>query len=250
MPIKEIEHLEIDVDLPTITADQPLDPSKTQILPPLPNKSCLICAIGRPGSGKTSKLFSYIGSKKRMYWRVFHKIHLIVPPASLSSVKMTPIRKHDRTYDHLDYEVLDSILDQTMTLTEDFTRKDKFTLVMIDDFASALKDKELQKSMETMCFNHRHMGISLFYAVQSWRKIPNSLRKQFPYLFLWSVSDLEMSVVWDEIITWMDKKTFYEYCKYCWNADKFGTHACMFIAVNEQKIYSNRANDFFLLTHE
>lgn len=249
MSIRELEKHEVGLTLPKILADRPLGISSQEAKVFSPTSFTMLL-IGRPGSGKSSRGASLIASKDKLYWKKFHRIHLICPPSSRASMKLPPMKKHNRTYDDLNEETLDSIMDDTAELTEDGENKKKFSLIYLDDFAVALKRPEINRKLQKISFNHRHFNLSLMVMVQSYRKAPVDLRKCFGYLILFPVSEMESSVIFEELITWMNKKTWESYCRYAFNVKQFGRHCSMIIDVNGQRIFSNRENSYYLLSHE
>ena len=249
MSIKEVEKHEVGLTLPKILADRPLGitPQEAKVFSPT---SFTMLLVGRPGSGKSSRGASLIASKNRLYWKKFHRIHLIVPPSSRASMKLPPMRKHNRTYDDLTEETLDNIMDDTAELTEDGEDKKKFSLIYLDDFAVALKRPEINRKLQKIVFNHRHFNLSLMVMVQSYRKAPVDLRKCFGYLIIFPVSEMESDVIFEELITWCNKKQWQAYCRYAFDVKRFGRHCSMIVDINRQKIFSNRDNDYYLLSHE
>ena len=249
MSIKEVEKHEVGLTLPKILADRPLGISAQEAKVFSPTSFTMLL-VGRPGSGKSSRGSSLIASKDKLYWKKFHRIHLIIPPSSLASMKLPPMKKHQRTYDDLTEDILDDVMDHTMELTEEGKIKDKFSLIYLDDYAVALKRPEINRKLQKIVFNHRHFNLSLMVMVQSYRKAPPDLRKCFGYLILFPVSEMESDVIFDELITWCNKKQWQGYCRYAFDVKRFGRHCSMIIDINGQKIFSNRENNYYLLSHE
>tara|TARA_Y100000114_G_scaffold150403_1_gene165880 strand:- start:49 stop:798 length:750 start_codon:yes stop_codon:yes gene_type:complete len=249
MSIKEVEKHEVGLTLPKILADRPLgiSPQEAKVFSPT---SFTMLLVGRPGSGKSSRGASLIATRNKLYWKKFHRIHLIVPPSSRASMKLPPMRKHNRTYDDLTEETLDEIMNETAELTDGGEDKKKFSLIYLDDFAVALKRPEINRTLQKIVFNHRHINLSLIVMCQSYRKASPDLRKCFGYLILFPVSEMESDVIFEELITWCNKKQWQAYCRYAFDVKRFGRHCSMIIDINGQKIFSNRDNDYYLLSHE
>ena len=69
----------------------------------------------------------------------------------------------EKIYHTFNIAVLDSIYNQTLGYASEKENK----LLIIDDFASQLKDANLLRTLLMVINNHRHMSISIFVSVQT-----------------------------------------------------------------------------------
>ena len=84
--IEIIKHKKLDLDIPMFTVDGSLNDNlnKYQMLSNL-NGYRFTCLIGKPGSGKTSLLVSWLTSKK-VFKKVFHHVYVVMPTTSRNSM--------------------------------------------------------------------------------------------------------------------------------------------------------------------
>jgi hypothetical protein len=158
------------------------------------NSANLLC--GRPGSGKTSLLFSMFKSPD-IFKKVFHNIYLFQPFASASSVKNNIFDKipDEQKFDDLTPESLGDVMD--ILSNED---KKYNNCIIFDDVTVRLKDKEVEKLLKQLIFNRRHMRCSIFFLVQSYKSVPSQIRKMFSNLFIFKTSKQELEEIREEIL--------------------------------------------------
>jgi hypothetical protein len=113
-----------------------------------------------------------------MYRRAFHHVHLIMPPNSLASLDLKMFQKHDKVHSELDWDTLDKIHEKASGSSDE----EEFTLLVIDDQAAALKDREIQRLMKLLIYNRRHLRLSIIMLVQSYNTIPLPVRKTISHL--------------------------------------------------------------------
>ncbi len=160
---------------PTFTCDSVIHP---QIKPCFPNKSFFMLLVGCAGSGKTSFMVSLLNSP-HAYKKVFRHILLLVPPTSRKSLKNDPFvgLPNDQIFGEFD---IDAVFEKIMSLKENIEPDDpnKHMLVIIDDFASELKNKSARKKLSMLIANRRHMGVSILLLTQYFQSVPKELRQQ------------------------------------------------------------------------
>jgi hypothetical protein len=83
--------------------------------------------------------------ENQAYRKCFDHVFVVMPPLSARSLKKNIFESHDKMYDELDYDTLDSILEHTRALT----KEKENSLVIIDDFGAALKDNEIQRQQKS-----------------------------------------------------------------------------------------------------
>ena len=128
---------------------------------PLENKAFFLAVLGRPGSGKTSFCVSTLTSKKpKVYWKAFNHLWVFMPPASRKSLKCNPFARLRHVFDDLDYANLTEVFEAIKKQGPQADGSYETNLLLIDDFASSLKDKAIQKLLLDIVVNRRQRSLS------------------------------------------------------------------------------------------
>lgn len=194
------------------------------------NQHSTTLLIGRPGSGKTSLIYSLFKSPQCLR-KVFHKIHLFQPSSSGNSMKdnifetLPPEQRHDE----LDIETLEYVYNEIKS-----SPKDQNKAIIFDDCSAYLKNKELQKMFKDLAFNRRHHSVSIFFLSQTYFSVPKELRKIFNNLFIFKTSKTELSAIFEEQIE-LNKDLVIPISKLVYDKP----HQFLFINTDTQKIYKN-----------
>ncbi|CAM9636861.1 unnamed protein product [Heterosigma akashiwo] len=178
---------------------------------PFPNQASFMVFCGKSRSGKTSLMINLITSK-RMYRGKFDNILVISPQHSLASMKNNIFESldDDKIKHEMDYETLDHIHDKI----EDYASEGENNLLIIDDMTAHLKNRDVQKLLSMMINNRRHLRLSIWMLVQTYRSIPLHIRKTINYLIMYSPSNKkETSSIWEELLT-ISKDEFDEIISY------------------------------------
>ena len=190
------------IELPEIRADAELG---KHIPHPLPNRSgfcMLIC--GGPGTGKTSTTVSLLTSKKRRaYYKTFSKVHLVIPPNSLKSIKNPLIEKHKRVYDELSLDSISEIMGEC----KQSSMEDEHSLVVFDDVQAALKNKYIQPILHSLIMNRRHLKTSIIILQQSLNALPLNYRKACSHVLMFPMTNKKSFEQYFSEILNMDKDT-------------------------------------------
>ena len=173
-PIKE----RMDIFIPKITAEN---------IPKRNGSVYILCGSG--GSGKTSLLLNMFKTKQ-LYRKKFHNIFYICPTTSFLSVEKHPFKDHENIYHELTYSVLEDIYNELIELKET-EKKPIYSLIVIDDMASSLKDPEILKILNRMIIKARHINCCFFFTLQSYYYFPKILRKQITYITLFKSKNVE-----------------------------------------------------------
>ena len=148
--------------------------------------------IGKPKSGKTSLLYSFLKSKDLLR-NVYDKIFLFQPSQSRASMK-------DKIFDNIPDDQkfeelnLENLNDVEKNLDEGSN------IIIFDDQTAYLKDNEIQKKLKEFVYNRRHKHLSIIFLVQSWLSVPKDIRKLFTNIFVFKVSKNEMEQIFDEVV--------------------------------------------------
>ena len=147
---------------------------------------------GRPKSGKTSLLYSFLKSKE-IFKGTFDKIFLMQPAQSRASMKDPLFDKipDDQKYNEL---TIDNLNDIEENLSE------HNNVILMDDCTAYLKDSSIKKKLKELVYNRRHKHLSIIFLVQSYLSIEKDIRKLFSNLFIFKCSKNEMETIWEELV--------------------------------------------------
>lgn len=153
--------------------------------------------IGSGGSGKTSLLLNQF-RKGGAYHRKFHNLYLFTPAISFASVKNHPFEKHDKVINELTRDNLEELYDELKSRKEDREEDDdmEYNCVIIDDMASSLKEKDVQRLLNTMLIKARHLNTCFIFTLQSYLYMPKMLRKQTTFATIFKPKNREE---WDSL---------------------------------------------------
>lgn len=146
----------------------------------------LVC--GPPGSGKSSFMLSLFRSRK-LYRCRFHHLHLFVPMSSFLSVKNNPFEEHDKIYHELTPDAIYGITAELEDIKEEHDEDEdedyESSCIVIDDFASELKQKDIEKALTNLLIRTRHLNCMVIITSQNYNMIPMKLRKMVTFASIW-----------------------------------------------------------------
>ena len=181
--------------------------------------------VGKPGSGKTSMLYSFMKSKKLLA-KVYDKIYLFQPEQSRESMK-------DKLFDQLpDDQKFDELTSENLEYIKDNLDPDENVCIIFDDQGAYLKNNETKKQLKEIIMNRRHYHISIYFLVQTWYSIDKEIRKLFSNLFIFKCSRHEMLNITDEMIEQHNDK-INEIIKIVYDKP----HQFLFINVDSQRMF-------------
>lgn len=193
--------------------------------------------IGAGGSGKSSLMLSMFKSPK--YYRgKFDNIHYFTPASSFMSVEKHPFSGHDKVYHELDPDTLETIYEELLELKEEAIANDcpiEHSLIIIDDFANDLKDKNLSQKINKAIVKTRHLNCSWIFTLQSYTLFPKVLRKQITNATIFKPNNNEE---WESInneLLNMSRNDLIKLYDYCFNKP----YQHLDIDTKENKIYKN-----------
>jgi len=195
MPIVDIKE-EINKDIKTT---KPVKEKMDKYVRDIPDgisrrNGMIYLLVGSGGSGKTSLLLNQF-RKGGSYHKKFHNLYLFTPSISFMSVQNHPFEKHDKVYHELTRDSLEDLFSQLKERKEDYDSDDdeemEYNCVIIDDFASSLKEKDVQKLLNTMLIKARHLNTCFIFTLQSYLYFPKMLRKQTTYATIFKPKNRE-----------------------------------------------------------
>ena len=151
---------------------------------------------GSGGSGKTNLLLNLF-KNRHCYRGKFSNIFYFCPESSFLSVINHPFKTHDKVYHSLTVELLMNIYEQLNDLKNgtnktgsDSEDEIEYNCVIIDDFASDLKNNEIEIVLNMMLIKSRHLRCSFIFTLQSYYYMPKIFRKQITYITIFKSKNI------------------------------------------------------------
>ena len=122
--------------------------------------------IGKMKQGKTSLAVSLI---KNVFKKVYENIYVFIPENSRSSIENDIFGVNlpeDQLFNDLSVENLVNVYDRL----KDSSFEKENSLVLIDDFQSVYKDKDVSKALETIIIKICHSRTSVILLAQNFQK--------------------------------------------------------------------------------
>jgi hypothetical protein len=150
--------------------------------------------LGRPKSGKSSLMWAMLADPKLLK-RVFHNIYLFQPRHSRASIKNDIFKKHpsDKKFDELTFDNLYNVMERIKG-----SPPDENNVIIFDDMASYLKNKDTLQLFKELIFNRRHIRTSIYFLNQTFFSVPKDIRRLFSNIFVFKVSKNELKNLFDE----------------------------------------------------
>lgn len=152
--------------------------------------------VGRMGQGKTSLATNLI---KKIFSKVYEHIYIIIPEASRRSIDNDVFGKNlppEQIFDDLNPEMLANLYETLNTNSEN----EENSLVLIDDFQSIFKDKQISQGLEKIINKIRHLRTSVILLQQNLQKLPKPLRELAFNIILFDVGKSQLEKAFEEII--------------------------------------------------
>jgi ABC-type ATPase with predicted acetyltransferase domain len=170
------------------------------------SKNSFNIIVGSMGQGKTSLITSLV---KNVFNECFEDIYLFMPENSRASLKNDIFEKHlpkDHIFDNLTAENLEEICEEKL---KENTKEGWNSLLIIDDFQSLLKDKDIHKILHKIITKNRHLRCTIFLLQQSFQALPTILRELTTNLITFNVGKSQLLKVFDETMP-ISKEEFQE----------------------------------------
>lgn len=182
--------------------------------------------LGKPGSGKSSILYSLFKSKKLLKG-VYDKIFLFRPALSGASMTDDIFEKlpADQRFTELNHE---NLLNMVGNLDEGNNA------LIFDDMTAYLKNNDIRKLLEEIIYNRRHMHISIYFLCQTWHSVHKDIRRLFNNLIIFKTSKNEFETIYQELIPGFKEHTDTIFLSVF---DK--PHTYLFINVDSQRFFKD-----------
>jgi len=157
--------------------------------------------IGKPGSGKTNLLYSFMKSPK-LFRKIWHNIFLFQPSHSRVSMKdkLFDDLPEDQKFEELNDENLNYVMETIKSEDAKYNN-----CIIFDDMGAYLKDPLIMKTLKELIFNRRHYRTSIIFLCQTWYSVPKDIRKLFSNIFCFKCAKQELKVLFDEVIEGKEK---------------------------------------------
>ena len=150
-------------------------------------ESAVYYVVGSPGSGKSMLMESIMQKQLK---RAFHDVYLCCPRSNPTKI-----------FEELTLDNLQKVKDSTSVATEDNKEAPRFTCLVVDDCASDLRNKHVQKLLLKMIQNHRHMRLTIFIVAQSYQSLHITLRNNCTCLLQFRTGNVkERKAINDEVL--------------------------------------------------
>ena len=187
----------LKLDIPNFICDDGINPNLNNY-PMLShfNKYCFTGVIGKPGSGKTSLIMSWLTSKK-VFRKMFHHVLVVMPTSSINSMKKSPFKDHpdDKMYNELNFDTLSTIKQRL----EESSENKQSTLLIMDDIGASLKNNSIKNLMREIIYNRRHLKVSIIVLLQSYLSLEREIRKLFNNVIMFKPSKVEFENLFEEL---------------------------------------------------
>lgn len=190
--------------------------------------------IGKPGSGKTSLLVSFLTGrgKNKIFRKCFNHLLLVMPTSSRESMSKNIFEKHDtnKMWDELDYNTAEKIYEKLLASTE----QGENTLLVLDDVGASMKNKDIQKLLRLIIYNRRHLKVHIVILVQSFLSLPKEVRKLLTNIIMFKPSKVEFENLMDECFE-MKREKAIDLMHYVYKKP----HQYLFLNIENQKLYTD-----------
>lgn len=190
------QHKKLNLQKPKFNCDIDLNPLNNS--PPFSHLNKFFCLgiIGKSGSGKTSMLYSLITHSKILR-RTYNHIILYSPEESIQSMESDLFENFTDVNNGLEYD----LLEDTESDIREHSKEGETTLLIIDDMAAYLKNKDVANLLKSMIWNKRHLKLSIIILVQVYNAIPLTIRKSLTdTIIMYKPSLSEFKNLVDELI--------------------------------------------------
>ena len=193
-----------------------------RIKPPHMNR-CFTCVVsGRPNSGKSMLVTHWLKSSpaKGGYKKCFDSVIMVMPPSSrkaLDGGKIMDALDQDKVFDEMTEDTCETIQGIVESTKEEGDEEDDdyFSLLILDDVQSSLRNREVEKCLRGWLANYRHLNLCVVVCVQSYIALSNPCRDLFRCLIQFQTPNKkELARIHEEWCGGMTADEFRDLLKY------------------------------------
>jgi len=159
--------------------------------------------LGKMGQGKTSLITNFV---KTIFRRCFEHMIVFIPTGSRRSIENDIYGKHLPEADLYDALTADN-LDEVIEKIEENADNEENTLIIIDDFQSALKDPDVLARLQKIVTRMRHMRTTIFILQQNFQKMAKFMRELVTNVITFNVGKSQLDKLFEETVQ-LDKNKF------------------------------------------
>ena len=159
--------------------------------------------LGKMGQGKTSLITNFV---KTIFRRCFEHMIVFIPTGSRRSIENDIYGKHLPEADLYDALTADN-LDEVIEKLEENADNGENTLLIVDDFQSALKDPDVLARLQKIVTRMRHMRTTIFILQQNFQKMAKFLRELVTNVITFNVGKSQLDKLFEETVQ-LDKNKF------------------------------------------
>lgn len=169
------------------------------------SRSSFNIIVGKMGSGKTSLITNLV---KTVFRKCFHNIYCFIPSNSRKSIDNDVYGKNlpeNQLFDTLTEENITHVYEEL----QENSNEEEYSLLIIDDFQTALKDPDIITTLAKIITKMRHLRTTVFLLQQNYQALNKSLRELCSNLILFNVGKGQLEKAFIESIQ-IDKNKFQE----------------------------------------
>jgi len=186
---------------------------------------------GGTGSGKTTFVLQLM---KKIFKKVFHQIILMMPENSFRSISPEDnIFKKYLDPENIYHEYNPEVLAEIEQKIEDCASEGNYTLLIIDDFGSMLKNKVEAKQLQTLFLKNRHLRLSVFVLCQNFYQMPKIVREIANNAIIFNTNKSQNEKFYTEMFSGK-KKDWDELMKMM-----ITSHDYLLVSLKHKKLYYN-----------
>ena len=188
--------------------------------------------IGKPGSGKTSVVISWLTGKgkNKVFRKVFDHILLVMPESSRKSLKKNIFEKHDeeKMFEELTSNSINTIYEMLLQSS----KENEKTLLILDDVGASLKRSDIQTMLKRIIFNRRHLKCHIVLMLQSFTTAPLVIRKLYTNVIMFKPAKKEFETLFLELFE-TKKDNAIDIMNFVYDKP----HQYLFLNVDSQRMY-------------
>lgn len=166
--------------------------------------------LGKMGQGKTSLITNFV---KTVFKKCFNKIYIFIPANSRKSIDNDIYGRFlpdTQLFDDLNIDNLNNVYEEL----QESSNEQEFSLLIIDDFQTQLKDPEILSTLKKIITKMRHLRVSIWLLQQNFQALDKSIRELVSNLIVYNVGKSQLTKIFDEVIT-IDKKIYNNLIEFC-----------------------------------